>query len=525
MSNPLFSYHQQPPDGGAITGGAFVPNGVWPAEYDGAYLYAEYVFGKINRLVPQAGGGFAAVEFTSATLVTTLRFGPTDSGGTALYYTSRDNGGEVHRVTASGSANRRPTAVAKATPTYGALPLTVQFDGTESMDPDGTALVYAWDFGDGSPLAVGALQTHTYTSVATLNATLFVSDGELTGTSSVRVDPGRIAPVPTIDAPLESDRFAVGDRFTLRGHAVDVEDGNLPDSALTWEVIRHHSTHTHPFLEPVAGNGIPIVGPEPEDLDAARTSYLEIRLTATDSNGLTTTVTRNLQPKLVALTFATIPPGLALSAGNVAVTGPTTLPSWERFAFPVEARNQTVNGIPFQFGNWSDGGAPAHTIVTPAAATTYTVAFAGPAPPPPPAPALTIAGLKAVPRSFFARTRVSCRRSAPRGPVRCRPRPTRIGTNLRFTLPEAARVTVTVIRPARQVCTGRGVARRCRTVRALAVGQIAADGRTGANVVRIPGRLARRVLAPGPYELRVRARTATAQSPLVRLRVIVLRSR
>jgi hypothetical protein len=292
-------------------------------------------------------------------------------------------------------------------------------------------------------------------------------------------------------------------------------------------VVRHHSSHTHPFLEPVAGNGIPIVGPEPEDLDAARTSYLEIRLTATDSNGLTTTVTRNLQPKLVALTFATLPPGLALSAGNVAVTGPTTLPSWERFSFPVEAKSQTVNGIPYTFGNWSDGGAAAHTIVTPAAATTYTVSFAGPVPPPPPGPPATlrITQLRAVPRSFYARTRVSCRRITPGGPVRCRPLPTRIGTRLRFTVSAPARVTITVIRPARQVCTGRGVARRCRTIRKSTVGQIAAGIQDAGSNVRIPGRLRNRILAPGPYVLQVRARTATAQSPLVRLRVIVLRSR
>src|SRR5438105_5325164 len=71
VTNPIYWYHHEPPNGGAITGGAFVPNGVWPAAYDGAYLFAEYVFGKIEQLVPQPGGGFTAVDFTPATLVTT----------------------------------------------------------------------------------------------------------------------------------------------------------------------------------------------------------------------------------------------------------------------------------------------------------------------------------------------------------------------------------------------------------------------------------------------------------------------
>ena len=55
---------------------------------------------------------------------------------------------------------------------------------------------------------------------------------------------------------------------------------------LTWVVILHHNTHTHPFLDATPGNDIPIVGPPPEDLAAVRTSYLEIQLTATNSRGL-----------------------------------------------------------------------------------------------------------------------------------------------------------------------------------------------------------------------------------------------
>ena len=39
MTNPIYDYNH---DGGcaAITGGAFVPNGVWPAAFDGTYIYA-----------------------------------------------------------------------------------------------------------------------------------------------------------------------------------------------------------------------------------------------------------------------------------------------------------------------------------------------------------------------------------------------------------------------------------------------------------------------------------------------------
>ncbi len=91
--------------------------------------------------------------------------------------------------------------------------------------------------------------------------------------------------VPVIETPAEGTLFSVGQRFILRGSGTDPEEGQLAASALTWQVIKHHATHTHPFLEPTVGNDIEIVAPDFEDLDGARTSYLELRLTATDTSG------------------------------------------------------------------------------------------------------------------------------------------------------------------------------------------------------------------------------------------------
>ena len=49
----------------SITGGAFVPNGVWPASYDNSYLYGDFVCGKIFELKPKSGGGFTQTEFVT----------------------------------------------------------------------------------------------------------------------------------------------------------------------------------------------------------------------------------------------------------------------------------------------------------------------------------------------------------------------------------------------------------------------------------------------------------------------------
>ena len=63
------------------------------------------------------------------------------------------NGGlDVDQIRFNGrgiSQNAQPTASAAATPTEGAAPLAVQFTGT-ATDPEGGALTYEWDFGDGT---------------------------------------------------------------------------------------------------------------------------------------------------------------------------------------------------------------------------------------------------------------------------------------------------------------------------------------------------------------------------------------
>jgi glucose/arabinose dehydrogenase len=378
LTDPIYDYNHAS-GCSSITGGAFVPNGIWPAEYDGTYLYADFVCGKIIRLTPKAGGGFTATDFITGlgnSSITSMQFGPHGSTK-ALYYLNFLNGGEVHRVAFTGTANRGPTAVASANPTSGPAPLAVNFDGRASSDPDGDPLSYEWNFGDGAPADSGAQVSHTYASPGTYTATLTVRDGRGgQHSTTVRIDAGNDPPAPTIASPTPTERFGVGQEITLSGTATDPQDGSLPDSALSWTVIKHHDEHVHPFLPPTAGNNVKVIGPDPEDLAATTTTYLEVRLTATDSRGLATTVTRNLHPKLVDLTFQTDPPGLRLDLAGASVTAPRTVTSWEAWRMNATAPNQVDgSGQGWTFASWSDGGAAAHTITTPGAPAAYTASF------------------------------------------------------------------------------------------------------------------------------------------------------
>ena len=131
------------------------------------------------------------------------------------------------------------------------------------------------------------------------------------------------------------------------------------------QVLLHHSTHTHPFLGPQPGNDIAVNAPAPEDLAAAATSYLEIRLTATDSKGLTSTVSQDLLPNKIGVIFRTEPSGLRLNVDGIPVTGPAGFTSWEGYQFTVDVPSpQAGLGKIWLFSSWSDGGAGRHTITT-----------------------------------------------------------------------------------------------------------------------------------------------------------------
>src|SRR4029079_8095221 len=130
--------------------------------------------------------------------------------------------------------------------------------------------------------------------------------------ATVHVSAGNSPPVPRITSPLTTARFTVGETITLAGSATDAEEGTLPASRLSWSVILHHNTHTHPFVPATSGNNLTFIAPAPEDLAATTTSYLEIRLTATDSQGGSSTIAQRFDARQVSLTFASNPAGLTI---------------------------------------------------------------------------------------------------------------------------------------------------------------------------------------------------------------------
>jgi len=390
MTNPLFDYKHGTNNASSpfqncnsITGGAFAPAGAWAPEDDHAYFFSDYVCGKVFKLTRGPDDTVSVSAFATGlggSSAVTLRFGPSGSDQ-ALYYTTYANGGEVRRIDYTGTSNRPPVAALSASPTTGSTPLTVSFNGGASSDPDGDTMTYLWDFGDGSEETQTTTPTtsHVYATSGTFTASLTVRDAR--GATSeqaatVRIDAGNAAPVPTINSPSSSLRFHVGQTLTLTGSATDPEDGTLADSRLTWEALLHHDSHTHPLLTATTGNNLTLTAPAPEDLAAVTTSFVEIRLTATDSQGRSTTVVRNVLPNIVDVTLNSVPSGLSLGVNGSTVTTPATLKSWEGYTLNVTAPAQADStGAWKVWASWSDGGARAHGYVTPATTSSLTATY------------------------------------------------------------------------------------------------------------------------------------------------------
>ena len=93
-------------------------------------------------------------------------------------------------------------------------------------------------------------------------------------------------------------------------------------------------------------------------------SYLELRLTATDSGGLKNTTSVRLDPRTVDLTFGSQPAGLTLAVGSTSQPTPFTRTAILGSTLSISATSpQASGGTSYEFVDWSDSGAQTHNIV------------------------------------------------------------------------------------------------------------------------------------------------------------------
>jgi glucose/arabinose dehydrogenase len=350
-----------PTGSSSVSGLAFYPGGTYPG-YAGALFFTDY--SRQCIWVMHEGANGLPDPATRKTFLQTDT-GPVDleiGADGNLFYVDHA-GGTIRRITYS-SDNGAPSAVAQADQTDGSTPLTVHFDGTGSTDPNGDALSYEWDLdGDGVfDDSTDARPTFTYMQGGAVRVVLRVTDSHgASGTDSLVVNAGKSRPLAAIVSPGPGTTWKVGERIDFSGSASDPEDGLLDASRLTWSLVLQHcplNCHEHTIQRfPGVADGF-FIAPDHE-----YPSRLELRLTATDSEGLTATQSVSLEPKTVSLSFGSTPRGLQLVAGPSVHQTPFTRTVINGSKVSVDAPSiQTHGAARYRFASWSDGGARSHVI-------------------------------------------------------------------------------------------------------------------------------------------------------------------
>ena len=154
------------------------------------------------------------------------------------------------------NGSRSPIATATGTPDNGATPLTVFFDGTASRDPEGGALMYAWDFdGNGTTDATTPTVTHEYATAGAYSARLTVTDpAGKTGTTVIPITVGNSRPQVSFNGPVNGGFIDWGDEVAWDVEVTDA-DGGVDESKIIVQPALGHDGHTHPTVAETGPTG------------------------------------------------------------------------------------------------------------------------------------------------------------------------------------------------------------------------------------------------------------------------------
>ncbi len=377
------------PGSSAIAGLAFLRDDTtYPNAYDGALFWTDY-----NRkciwYAPRGSNG--RPDFSERARFADLRRSddPANMGGVATFlgttsdgdivYTSFDRG-EVRAIRFY-PPNAPPSASFTVTPSTGMAPLDVDLDAGGSTDSNGDPLTYAWDFDDDGQYddATGVTTSTTLNTPGEIEIGLRVTDDgdpALSDTASKVVQVGNAPPVITLSAPSAALTWAVGDQIAFSASATDAQDGTLPDAAFHWEwAIAHcRPSECHEHVVQTIDDVRSGTFPAP---DHQYRSYLRVTLTVADSDGLETTVTRELEPKTGTVNATSVPAGISLGYfdENVRLALPATGIVGSTIVLDAP-RSATIGEGTYAFDRWSDGSTSAqHTVPVTAGAKNLTATY------------------------------------------------------------------------------------------------------------------------------------------------------
>ena len=278
------------------TGGVFYTGDDFPASYKNTYFHADYGGQWIKNFKQDATGAWNRVDgFLTGEPVVFVTTHPTDGG---LYYARWPD--KVRRILYAPGGNLPPTAVATPEVSFGPAPLTVEFNGSASSDPEGQPLQYLWTFGDGGPnsnqpVPPARVFTAPDSNPRRFDVKLRVTDsGGAISEKDTLVSVNNTPPAVEITSPLPGTLYSMtqDEVHTLSADISDLEH-SPGELACAWQFTLHHNEHTH--AEPVNANCHAIAPTSPVGCDG-NTYFFRATLTVTDAHGLATTRSVDLLP-------------------------------------------------------------------------------------------------------------------------------------------------------------------------------------------------------------------------------------
>lgn len=349
----------------AVVGGTFyepvIPQ--FPEQYVGRYFYSDYCTGQIRTLDVTTGQD-KGTFISDGNRVVDL---DVNAEGSLLYLERRglgdgspeDNTGSVDgmlwKVTYTGSGKPfisvQPESVLRtvgedarfAVVASGAIPLTYTWfaDGAEIPESDTSVLLFS---------SVTLLQDSTTIEVRVSNG-----EGEVMSEEVLLRVTDNHRPEPEILLPAADLLYNGGDTIRFQGEAFDAEDGLLTPEALSWKIDFHHGTHSHPGLSWTSGiaSGEWII---PSRGETSTDVWYRFYLKATDSEGLTKVVYRDIYPALGNIRVNAKPTGLSIQLDGTPKPTPFDIDGVQHIQRFVTAPSKQIRGDSvFFFDHWEDG--------------------------------------------------------------------------------------------------------------------------------------------------------------------------
>ncbi|MBU2945676.1 malectin domain-containing carbohydrate-binding protein [Zobellia uliginosa] len=209
--------------------------------------------------------------------------------------------GRLIRVDYTGiTTNSPPSVKMQANVTNGPLPLTVNFTGENTTDPNGdTPLTFAWDIDvDGTVDYTTENISHTYTVAGTYTAQLKVTDPDgAVGAKTITIYAGNSKANFDFASPPDGGLFGWNDDFVFDLNVNDPEEGDIDCTDVNVIPSLGHLNHFHDDNTIDACGTSLNLNDTGHDIDGEMDIYYVLNANYTDAGGLISRDQITLHPK------------------------------------------------------------------------------------------------------------------------------------------------------------------------------------------------------------------------------------